>query len=313
MQHPQPLAQKQPWDAAQIKGWYDGVIAGGKARNYKADIVTRLTRLPANIHTLETYGTIYAPHENYDALCVSVGDLRNGKPNILITSGVHGYEPSGIEAAIRFLENDAPRLSDKFNFVVYPCISPWAYEYDQRWNWQAEDVNRNFSRAPAIFPIDECTAFMNAVDQSSVSYACAIDLHETNDKDILFRELRADRFAKQLAEDYKHIPQGAYVILTDMNSDWKNELQMEFGHAIMNRIADHSIIAPDEILMDVPNKGGIVLSPAVDGLTRSFLAEHARYVAVTEIYPDHPDIGPEKSVQTQLAAIHGALDYVMAA
>ena len=313
MVHPNPSVEKQPWNAAQIKGWYDGVIAGGKVRDYKADIVSRLMRLPANTHVLEVYGTIHTPGESYEALRVTVGDLSNGKPNIIITGGVHGYEPSGIEAAIRFLENDAPRLSDTFNFAVYPCISPWAYEYDQRWNWQAEDVNRNFSYAPAILQIDECAAFMKAVDRSPASYACAIDLHETNDKDIRFRALRAERFGKPLADNFEHIPQGAYIILTDMNSDWKNELQMEFGHAIMNRIADHSIIASDEILMDVPNNGGIVLSPATDGLTRAFLAGHARYVAVTEIYPDHPAMGPEKSVQTQLAAIHGALDYMMAA
>jgi hypothetical protein len=73
------------------------------------------------------------------------------------------------------------------------------------------------------------------------------------------------------------------------------------------------LIAADEILMDVPNQGGIVLAPATEGLTRSFLAQHARYVAVTEIYPDHVTMGPEKAVQTQLAAIHGALEYLQTA
>jgi hypothetical protein len=302
-----------PWSDEEIGERYDTVVAGGKLRNYEADIIARLERLPANTNIVESYGEIYTPHGIYVSKRVTVGDLGNGKPNILITAGVHGYEPSGVEAAMRFLEKDAQRLSDKFNFVVFPCISPWAFEYDQRWNWQAEDVNRNFSRAENILQIDECVTFMNAIERSTAHYACAIDLHETNDKDILFRQLRAERFGKPLSKDYKHIPQGAYLILTDMKSDWKNELQKEFGHAVMNRVADHSLIAADEILMDVPNQGGIVLAPATEGLTRSFLAQHARYVAVTEIYPDHVTMGPEKAVQTQLAAIHGALEYLQTA
>lgn len=307
------VKQKRPWDADQIADWYGEVMSAGKIRDYHADVYSRLAKLPANTNFVEVYGDINTPEQSYEALRVTVGDLRNGKPNILITAGVHGYEPSGIEASIRFLEEDAPRLSDKFNFLVYPCISPWAYEYDQRWNPSAEDVNRNFSYSLHIASIDECSTFMNSLDRMRSDFACAIDLHETNDKDIRFRQLRADRFATELSPNFEHIPQGAYVILTDSKSDWKNKMNLDFGNAIMNRIADISPIAPDQVIMDVPNNHGVLLAPPADGLTRTFLADQARYVAVTEIYPDHPDMGAEKTVQAQLASIHGAIDYLLAA
>lgn len=305
-----PIVPGTPWNEGQKRQWLEGVLAHRKKRNYQ-DILTRLQKLPANIYHLEKYGALPTPQDSYSLMRVTIGDLSNGKPNVLITGGVHGYEPSGVEAAIRFLENEAPRLSDKFNFVVYPCISPWAYEYDQRWNWQAEDVNRNFSTEQGIVQIEECTMFMSSLQNLGRAFHLAIDLHETNDRDIALRQMRASRFGTELDADFRHIPQGFYLTLTRQKMAWQNELQREFGEAILQEVKKVSPIAPDSVILGVENEGGLLLASSKPNLMRGFIANHARLVALTEVYPDHPDMGPEKAVQTQLAAIRGALDYIL--
>ncbi len=304
------VPETKGWSEAQKYAWYLGVDAQGNIRDYQADVVSRLMRLPANVHTLESYGTIHTPHEDYDALRVTVGDVRNGKPNILITGGVHGYEPSGVEAAIRFLEEDAPRLSDQFNFIVYPCISPWGYEYDQRWNWQAEDVNRNFSDSKDIVQIDECVAFMTSIKSEGAVFAAAIDLHETNERDKDLRVLRAERFGSEMptTEQINAMPQGFHLMINQGRMEWQTELQREFAQSIVNRVSEISPIAPEQKILDIVNDGGILISPPKAGLMRHYLGAYARLVAVTEVCPAAHH---EQAVQTQLAAIYGALDHVL--
>lgn len=314
MQNTQAVLQKG-WNERQVKDWHDTVLAAGKKRDY-ADIVTRVNRLPANTHAVETYGMTSQGHPLFR---ISVGDVKNGKPNILITGGVHGYEPSGYEAALAFVKDQAPSLTNEFNFVAYPCISPWSYEYDQRWNPQGEDPNRLFTRTPKAMPegihrtfdIEECRHFMTSVESSGISFACAVDLHETCDRDRELRVLRSERFNEALAADYQDIPQGYYLTLSKRKTAGENGLQLLFGDAIMREVEKTSPIAPEaKILGGKENFGGVILSPPSDGLMRTYLDGHARLVAVTEVYPDHPEMTPEKSIQAQLASIHGALNYV---
>lgn len=300
----------QGWSATQKQQWYADVVAKGPVRDYE-EVVARLQRLPANSHCLESYGEVRTPLKNYPAFCVTVGDIQNGNPNILIAGGVHGYEPSGVEAALRFLEDEVQSFRNEFNFVVYPCVSPWSYVYDTRWNWQAEDPNRQFSKDPAKTKIDECEIFMASMEKRACRFACAIDLHETSNRDIELRKMRAERFGSKLATDYQHIPQGAYLLLTDRDTCEGKEQQWQFGHSIMTVMRDYSPIAPDEMILGHPNYKGVVLSPASDGTTRAYLDQHADFVAVTEIYPDHPKMTPERTVQAQIASVYGALNFVM--
>lgn len=297
----------QPWSEAQKTDWADVVESAGKTRFYEK-VIDRLDRLSTATHEMRPYG-VNAP--GYAGFYVMAGDVHNGNPNVLITAGVHGYEPSGVEAALQFLETDAHKLTDRFNFVVYPCISPWAYEYDQRWNRQAEDVNRNFSKAAGIVQIPECTVFMSSIDRRSYNIACAIDLHETSDRDIVLRQMRALRFGTELDRDYRKIPQGYYVTLSLMGTGQENQCQLAFGKSIVDRVKPISPIAPEPRVMGQDNRGGVILSPASDGLLRSFLQARAPLVAVTEVYPDHPQMTPQKAVAAQRASIRGALDFIL--
>lgn len=305
------------WNERQVRDWHASVIAQGKVRDY-GTIISRVNRLPANTHTVEIYGVM---SNDYPVYRITVGNVHNGKPNVGIIGTVHGYEPSGVEAALVFAREEAPSLTNEFNFVIYPCFSPWAFEHDQRWNAQAEDPNRLLTRKPITasanafrtLDIEECRHFMTSVETHGVSFACAVDLHETCDRDIELRVLRAERFDENLAADYKEIPQGYYLTLSRRATAGADGRQLLFGQSIIDEVQKACTIAPEPtILNGKTNHGGVILSPPAKGTMRTYLDDHARLVAVTEVYPDHKDMTPERAVQAQLASIRGALDHLRA-
>ncbi|MEI6493751.1 MAG: succinylglutamate desuccinylase/aspartoacylase family protein [Verrucomicrobiota bacterium] len=65
-----------------------------------------------------------------------------------IFAGVHGDEPSGVQAAVEVLrhlhENPEPALG--YELFVYPVCNPWGYAHDARWLKSGSDMNREFWR-----------------------------------------------------------------------------------------------------------------------------------------------------------------------
>jgi len=63
-------------------------------------------------------------------------------------AGIHGDEPSGVEAAVELLhrlhENPQPALG--YELFVYPVCNPWGFSRDARWLKSGADMNREFWR-----------------------------------------------------------------------------------------------------------------------------------------------------------------------
>merc|ERR1712232_471186 len=65
-----------------------------------------------------------------------------------ITGGVHGREASGVHGSIilieKLLSDEKLRklVIERFNVLIVPCVSPWGFEYAQRWTRAAVDPNR---------------------------------------------------------------------------------------------------------------------------------------------------------------------------
>ena len=299
---------KNEWNLRQKLEWQK-IVTQRQVRDYRLDVVSRLRQLPSNTHVLDKYGSLSIDEERYPLFNVTVGDLSNDNPNILITGGVHGYKPSGIEASLRFLEQDAPYLTNGFNFVVYPCLSPWAYEFDHRWNAFAEDPNRHFSRATSVTQIDECMHFMSSIEIHDIKFDVAIDLHETHDMDVQLRQERARRFGTPLEPHWQSIPQGFYLMMTKPSA-FNLRPRAQLGLSIIRHVREVSPIAPEKTLLGYNNHNGVVWGPESGNVLRVYLGHHADQVVVTEVYPDHKDVGPLKALDAQRAAIYGALDYV---
>ncbi len=91
---------------------------------------------------------------------------------ILITGGVHGDEPAGVEAAMSFLARDNTKLLNHFSFVVIPCINPYGFIHDIRENKDNVDINRSFETDDVL----EVTIVKEAI--SNMHFTMTIDFHE---------------------------------------------------------------------------------------------------------------------------------------
>ena len=87
----------------------------------------------------------------YDKFTVPIWllQLTNKAPNapkVLITAGVHGNEPAGVESAVRLAEPLArdPDTYRKFAFEIIPMVNPWGWSRDLRFKQQGIDINRDF-------------------------------------------------------------------------------------------------------------------------------------------------------------------------
>ena len=90
---------------------------------------------------------------------------------ILITGGVHGDEPAGVEAVLQ-LARDNTELLKQFAFTLIPCINPYGYVHDTRENRDGIDINRSFETNDVL----EVVFVKKAI--ADIQFSLAIDFHE---------------------------------------------------------------------------------------------------------------------------------------
>ena len=299
----------QPWSAAEREQWRARQV---RQRSYVDEVLTAIEALRGR-WDVELYGdVVYAdahhPAERFPLRALRSRDWQAGLPSVLVTGGVHGYETSGVHGALRFADTQAERFAGRANLLVVPCVSPWAYERFQRWNFDAIDPNRSFREGS---PAQESAALMRLVAQHQATYGAFdahIDLHETTDTDESeYRPAVAARDGKVFEPG--SIPDGFYLV-----DDTENP-QPAFQQAIIDAVARVTHIAPAD------EKGEIIGSPVVApgvihypmkqwGLCASVTG--ARYTTTTEVYPDSPRATPEQCIEAQVAAVCAAVEFVCA-
>jgi len=275
-----------------------------KRRSYQADVVSRIEALSDRFERI-AYGEISYAGESYPLYALRSRVIRPGLPNVLVTGGVHGYETSGVLGAFAFLDEVAGEFGDRVNLLVAPCVSPWAYERINRWNYDAIDPNRNFrSDGPR-----EATALIELVRSFAGDYLLHIDLHETTDSDETeFRPALSARDGKPFEPG--EIPDGFYTVADSADR------QLEFQQAVVAAVEQVTHIAPADA------KGEIIGSPVLaHGVIEYPFAElglcpsitNARFKTTTEVYPDSPRATPEICIRAQVAAVRGALEFALRA
>merc|ERR1719161_367816 len=180
---------RKPWGVAEKAEW---VSTRKVVRSYGEEVLTKIEALKERFD-VENYGSLSHDPERYPLFSVRSKDWSPNKPSVLITGGVHGYETSGVQGALLFLETEAEQYAQTFNIIVAPCVSPWGYETIQRWNAQAVDPNRSFNPNGEVVPgrkynpeaaTENSTALIAFLDSLCVEqWMCHIDLHETTDSD----------------------------------------------------------------------------------------------------------------------------------
>ena len=296
----------QKWGDAEKAQW---LTMQSIKRSYQEEVLHKLEPLKEYFNCIR-YGALSIDEARYPLFAFKSKCWDSAKKTVLITGGVHGYETSGVQGAIRFLENLSQEelnpndnsFNDDFNFVVIPCVSPWGYETINRWNSSAIDPNRSFY---ANSPAQESANLMAFVQSLEDDIYCHIDLHETTDTDNSeFRPALAARDAIEQKE--WAIPDGFYTVGNSTSP------QAEFQTAIIKAVAAVTHIAPaiDGKLIGVPVEQFGVINYEGRKLGLCMGMTNAEYVTTTEVYPDSPTVNDENCIIAQVAVINGALRFL---
>ena len=205
-------------------------------RSYQEEVLSKLEPLKKRFD-VEQYGSLSQDVDRYPLFAVKTKNWSSEKRTVLVTGGVHGYETSGVQGAIRFLETKAEQYSDRFNIVVVPCVSPWGYETINRWNPLAIDPNRTFIGDGES---EESAALIRYVKtlkaNPDVNIIAHFDLHETTDTDnTVFGPNLAARDGVE--PETWEIPDGFYTVCNTEN------LKPEFQKAVIEGVAKVTHIA----------------------------------------------------------------------
>lgn len=290
----------EPWTAAEKAVWFERQRA---ERSYREEVLRKLEGLDASFEVIQ-YGALGIDSERYPLKAVMLRRAGVDAPWALITGGVHGYETSGVQGALAFLRDVARTYVDRVNFLVAPCVSPWAYEVINRWNPKAVDPNRSFSPNS---PAEESAALMKLVAERKVDFLLHMDLHETTDSDE--NEFRPALAARDgVAFEPGYIPDGFYTVGDEENP------QPGFQAAIVAGVEKVTHIAPPDergqIIGSKIEQRGVINYPfKALGLCAGITS--ARFTTTTEVYPDSPKASPEICNQAQVAAVRAGLEYAL--
>jgi len=295
----------QKWGLQERKEWLKRQRI---KRSYNDDVISKLIRLKKSMN-LTQYGALSFDSARYPLYALTNTNWSSANPNVLITGGVHGYETSGVLGAVRFMQTEIQNYTDRFNIVIAPCISPWAYETINRWNPNAIDPNRSFITNSPAEESSFLMSFIESLSDSespSLDITAHIDLHETTDTDNSeFRPALAAR--DNVTHSHWEIPDGFYLV-----GDTDNQAT-EFQAHIIRAVSKVTHIAPADaegkIIGEAITQNGVInYATKALGLCTGFT--NSQYGTTTEVYPDSPRVDDENCIQAQVTAIVSALDFV---
>jgi protein MpaA len=129
--------------------------------------------------SLRTLGHVTYRDRRYALWLVSYSAVPDPRYHILISAGIHGDEPAGVEAAVQTIEAMArgePAFSNAQVDVV-PLVNPWGWIRDLRVNGDGLDINRDF----VDFETDEADILKALLCRQR--YDLTLDLHEDSRHD----------------------------------------------------------------------------------------------------------------------------------
>ena len=290
----------EAWNDTEKRVWFE---SRSIERSYRQEVLAKLESLDDSFEVIQ-YGVLPLDPERYPLMAVKISAAGAHAPWVLITGGVHGYETSGVQGAIAFLETAASAYRDRTNMIVALCVSPWGYEVINRWNPNCVDPNRSFL---VDSPSEESAAVMKLIDELGVDFLMHIDLHETTDSDEEeFRPALAARDGQPFEPEL--IPDGFYTV-----GDSENP-QPEFQAAIVAGVEQVTHIAPPDdagqIIGSDVTQHGVINYPCKElGLCAGVTG--ARFTTTTEVYPDSPKATPEICNEAQVAAVRAAFEFAL--
>lgn len=183
----------------------------------------------------------------YRIIARSNGEQAN-KKDILISGIVHGDEPAGGIAILKFLDTFAEAYLDRFNFYCYPCVNPSGFETDRRENMNFVNLNRSFKTPSAA---QEIAYIHQSLKRGPEKYHLTIDMHESS----------------PLAID----PKEKYGVEDNPNSFWMWETAtiksgLRIGDKVVSQLSKEGVdICSWPKIYDDVNNGGVIWYPEGHG------------------------------------------------
>ena len=113
-----------------------------KVRDY-TKVLNRINLALKDNYKLDTLGYIKNSNHIYPFNKLTLG--KNKTKRVLISAGIHGDEPAGVETVCAFLESGLYKpFLNLLEIIILPCINPYGYEFNTRENHAQIDLNRMF-------------------------------------------------------------------------------------------------------------------------------------------------------------------------
>lgn len=304
----------QKWGDAEKAQWLG---AQKKVRDYFSFVLTDFLRI--DCLDFFQYGSIdyrnraadngTSPGAVYPLFAGRSRSWDAAKPLVLVTSFVHGYEPT-TKAINLFCKKYMAEFQDRANFLFLPAVSPWGVEYDQRWNPDAIDPNRQFD--PTNPGCEEARLAMQCVfDQEKLcaGILAAFDLHETPDRDNTVMEPMKYARDGLVDQPWQDIPPGFYLVAGDYND------QPAFQKAMIDAVRKVTAISPPDekgeiIGSKVTQEGVITITARKWHICGGFT--NAPYSTTTEVYPDLEGVTTDICNEAQATCIAAGCRYALA-
>jgi hypothetical protein len=292
-----------PWGATEKQLWLERQPV---RRSYQEEVLTKIEALREH-YTVEQYGALSFDAVSYPLFSLRSSSWDDSKQTVLITGGVHGYETSGVQGAIRFAEEYAKKGSSvPYNIVVFPCVSPWGYATINRWNPEAIDPNRSFKDGSGT--IEESDLLYKHLATLNKTFIAHFDLHETTDTDKTTFRPALNALEGNTNPPPFSIPDGFYLV-----SDPARPV-VDFNKAMIEAVEKVTHIVP--AAMDcfsgvaIEQHGVIVLPKPASALGLCMGCTTAPFAVTTEVYPDSPLLTDEICTAAQVAAVNAGIEFI---
>jgi hypothetical protein len=142
-----------------------------KIRDY-SKLIERLRKSwESTMIPILTLGEISVAEKVYPLFKVVLG--KGNSRRALISAGIHGDEPAGVEAIIGFLESKRySKFIHDWEITLLPCLNPWGYEHGKRENHEMKDLNREFKSS---LPPQEVKLIQSVFQEP---FDLALELHD---------------------------------------------------------------------------------------------------------------------------------------
>ncbi|MFQ5716918.1 MAG: M14 family metallocarboxypeptidase [Nitrospinales bacterium] len=163
-----------------------------RVKDYRALLRRLASLLVFPDKQLQVIAEISANDQVYPVLKISLKMGSSGKKKALISAGIHGDEPSGVETVCAFLERgEFKRFERDWEITLLPCLNPFGFEYATRKNHEKKDLNRLFKCQPPPREIVPIQQILNR------PFDLTLELHEDSDSPGYYLFQRAETDSKR--------------------------------------------------------------------------------------------------------------------